>query len=277
MKLAEIKENVQNHTPGIIKCARLFTGLDQIEFSQAIGISQSLVSKYEKGNLLPDTITWALICNITKIPLDSNIVGFIDMGERATPKFRLEKENKYLNRFVNKDFRKNCYFNNRFFMPLIHNLSKKLSKKDLEKFFKEIKVDPSYFYRLDLQLNERFFEKIYKYFSKNKDILRTISQSWESSYHGNLYHKFEPHISSPVERMRIFSNLSSKYNCFFSYKIKDSSSNKIELEVEPKFDLKNDFLADYNNAYLQSISGVKKANLFSVNKKSSSWQIQVTQ
>ncbi|MBY0471379.1 helix-turn-helix domain-containing protein [bacterium] len=44
--------------------------LTQIEMAQELQISQSCISKMERGLLIPSVLQWAVFCSFVRIPMD---------------------------------------------------------------------------------------------------------------------------------------------------------------------------------------------------------------
>lgn len=273
MNPQEIKENILLHTPLIIKCARMSSGYGQADFAKLLGITQSTISKLESGILVPDAITWAILCQQTNIPLDSNYLGFIDLKENSKNKFRLSSQNPFVSKLIDKKYRENCNYNNRFIMPILNHLHIQLGTKDYQKALKSLKVDPCYFYRLDLQVNDNFIDKIQAKFFPKTSPEQLFDNFWSRKVHGSYFCDYVGMKHNSVKKVQYFVKHAKAYNCEFDYEIKDQTKKDIQLEVSPSTSKPSAFMNQYNISFLKHMTENK--NQFKITEKESSWIIQV--
>ena len=76
--------NEASYTMGpIMKAARKFKKFNQADVAQAIGCSQSALSKMEHNLLVPSAPQWFLFSRFTSIPPESLETGFIDRHSKV--------------------------------------------------------------------------------------------------------------------------------------------------------------------------------------------------
>lgn len=262
----ELKKKVIEHTPYIIKCARISRGFDQAQLASDIGVAQSTISKLEKGSLLPDAATWAVICEITGIPLNSNQLGFIDFGmskERVSlvhPGFKTES---YSKKFVNPKYQVNSMFSVRFFKPLLETVKKEKGVDYYCSVLKKLKIDPAYFYRLDLKLNELFLTDFLNEASFSERPKMKLSSFWENNIHGFVFEKMlkKPKMTDPLE---LFVKKSGNYNIAFKYEVIEKKRKSAEVFVQYLVKDLSPNILDYNMMFLREIAQSLHYNKFEV-------------
>src|SRR4051812_23679776 len=66
-----------------MRAARKRIGLTQMGVAQALGISQSALSKMESARLIPSAPQWFAFCEITTISADSLTLGYLERNKPA--------------------------------------------------------------------------------------------------------------------------------------------------------------------------------------------------
>lgn len=133
----------------LIRTARKKMGLTQIELANKLGVSQSCLSKFESGILMPSAVQWAIFCQMTMIPSDSIFYGLID-GLSAN---YLEKFDNGVNFKISSRYKTGNLLSMRFLRPFLQTIENEVGIEKLEKAFKAIKTDIDYTYILSHQAN----------------------------------------------------------------------------------------------------------------------------
>lgn len=126
----------------LMRAARKFKNLNQAEVAQAIGCSQSALSKMEHSRLLPDAHQWFLFARFTAIPPETIELGVIDRHTRV-----LLNDAQDLR--LPKRFRLNRAQKVKEIYPLIHYFDSINESKLMNDFFKNSKLETEFFLDFD--------------------------------------------------------------------------------------------------------------------------------
>ncbi len=126
----------------LMRAARKFKNLNQADVAQAIGCSQSALSKMEHNRLLPDAWQWFLFARFTAIPPESIEVGIIDRHTRV-----LMNDAQDLR--LPKRFRLNRAQKVKEIYPFINYLDSINEQKLINEFFKNSKLETDFFLDFD--------------------------------------------------------------------------------------------------------------------------------
>jgi transcriptional regulator with XRE-family HTH domain len=270
---SELRKLIVKNTPSIIKCARISNGLDQVSLAKSLGVSQSTISKYEKGHLIPDAINWAIICQVTSIPLDSNELGFLDFEQAASFNFRLkdEMENVHSMNWIHPIFRQDCGYNNRYLKPLIGHAFETKGEEACRQFFSDLNIDPSYFVRLDLQLNDTFLSKFGEFFGSLPKSEELSGEFWKLEHHGLACRRSLSQGQALQTYLESYIEKSMAYNCVFNYEVIEKKPQTSVFRFFSKESVECcEFAIDYHELFLKQLCLHDQRNL-QIDKSGSEW------
>jgi DNA-binding XRE family transcriptional regulator len=248
----------------VMRAARKISGKNQVEISKALGISQSALSKFESGLLIPSTSQWFMFCKTVGIDsLESFTYGVVDNarptrldGSYPSSSFKIPK--KYSHHSGSKV---------RSIRPFLHYFEDKLGLQHLENFMEARKVDPDYFVVYDNQLNIGFTldaatHLISEGVLTKKDTPALTQILNQPVLHGTLSHNYH-RATGQVQLMSELIHHSAHYELNFEYRIEESQAKFLDISVQPQqhmelFDYKNaqlgDFLCRYKKSFFQRFS-----------------------
>lgn len=142
------------NTAQIFRVARKVTGLTQVEVANAIGISQSSVSKYESGILQPSALDWFNFCSLVNIDSTKALKdGYIDNCSRIKEFFY-----KDMGFTVPRRYKQNRQLKVREMLPLVAHYKLQYGDEGWEQLTDKLKMDPDYFHVYDASVSLHFLE-----------------------------------------------------------------------------------------------------------------------
>lgn len=133
----------------IMKAARKFRKLNQADVAQAIGCSQSALSKMEHNLLIPSAPQWFLFSRFTSIPPESLENGVIDRKLRI----RMNSDEVSLGFKIPKKYRTQRSEKVREIYPFLQYLEKAEGKHAVVEFQNYVGLDPEFFLDFDNLIN----------------------------------------------------------------------------------------------------------------------------
>ncbi|HXH76171.1 MAG TPA: helix-turn-helix transcriptional regulator [Bacteriovoracaceae bacterium] len=143
----------------IMKAARKFKKLNQADVAQAIGCSQSALSKMEHNLLVPSAPQWFLFSRFTAIPPETLETGIID--RHLAVKFN--NADVSLGFKIPKRYRQFRALKMREIYPFIQVLEKD-SPDGLKEFITQTGLDPEFFLDFDNLVNFHLIADVMNYF-----------------------------------------------------------------------------------------------------------------
>ena len=262
------------HTSRVLRSARKLRGITQSEASDQLQISQSMISKLEKGLLSPSASLWFSATKLYNIPVtDSFESGYIDTLDHQNILDYSETSFKIPEEFLN-----DARFSVRSISPLLNYFVKKKGEKFSRTFFKSLKIDTDYFYVLDAKVNSSFLIAVLDVLQKSAPLNQEQIQQMvaedvsNSAIHGNLRHLYN-RAKNSRELLKIFLENSSYYETNYHYSFKDISPNKINVYLTEFESLDystrlNSFLYAYKDEFFKNLTTYKNAKGIKSIKKS---------
>jgi len=133
----------------LMKAARKFKKFNQSDVAQAIGCSQSALSKMEHNLLVPSAPQWFLFSRYTSIPPETIETGIIDRRSRV----KLSSENVPAGYKIPKRYRSNRLEKVREIYPLLTYFEKRIKVEEFNHFFNSLTIDPEFFLDFDNLIN----------------------------------------------------------------------------------------------------------------------------
>lgn len=274
-------------TPEILRAIRKYYGINQIQLSQIIGVTQGTMSKLESGLLGLSATQWVSLCQ--KYNLDPTIIstGRIEAFENVV--IKPGSSSTFGNFKVNKRYMYLMGSTNRTVYPFVKFLEKKAGEEKANEFFKGIKVDRDYFTIQNLPINILIIEDIVSYLvrlglistSNVGDILSAVSVS---EVHEHALKNLNLTNNDPDKNFKKFTKaISSLYEVNSNYSFEGTSDCYIKVRDNDhmsEFNLSDDFnnfRQQYNLSHFNKISPLFGLNNHLKSKQESSgWNIGVT-
>jgi transcriptional regulator with XRE-family HTH domain len=144
----------------LMKAARKFKKLNQADVAQAIGCSQSALSKMEHNLLIPSAPQWYLFARFTSIPLETIATGVIDRKSKV----KFNNDQISLGFKIPKKYRNFRAEKVREIYPFLEFLEKKMIPPMHKEFIDSTGLDPEFFLDFDNLISFELFVDIVKYF-----------------------------------------------------------------------------------------------------------------
>lgn len=244
----------------LLKFLRKKDGHRQNEMAKILGVSQSMISKLEKGTLELDFRTWVLVQRKFSISTYEMAYGFVDGLKPIKNSSSLSKETKH-------NFKISPRYGNlpgssaRATRPIIELVFNSLGYDAATKFFKEKKLDISYFTKMDNPISSNYHLDIAKVLMEknilNKNSIKELNPIFEiDSIHGGLGCKYKKTQSTLKSVEQLISN-ANKYEIDKFYEIHDKNEETVMISVVPNksidnLNLKDEELGNYTGMYTKN-------------------------
>ncbi|MES2525848.1 MAG: helix-turn-helix transcriptional regulator [Bdellovibrionota bacterium] len=144
----------------IMKAARKFKKFNQADVANAIGCSQSALSKMEHNLLIPSAPQWFLFSRFTSIPPESLENGVIDRHIKV----KFNSEDVSLGFKIPKKYRSQRSQKAREVYPFLQYIEKTQGKNALTEFQTYTGLDPEFFLDFDNLINFQLIADTMNYF-----------------------------------------------------------------------------------------------------------------
>lgn len=239
----------------LMKAARKFKKFNQSDVANAIGCSQSALSKMEHNLLIPNAPQWFLFSRFTSIPPETIETGIID---RHAP-VKLNDESVSLGFKLPKRYRLNRGEKVRMIYPYLTYLEK-VDPEGYKTFTSSLGIDPEFFLDFDnivsFQLNVDLMN-LYIRMGKNTDEdIRALTKFGQDE---NYWDNFEVHwrkLTTVHELMDCFAIQQKFFQADFKVEVR-SSPNSLVVSFTPESHLYHflkdvtDETKDFFNKYRQ--------------------------
>jgi transcriptional regulator with XRE-family HTH domain len=144
----------------LMKAARKFKKFNQADVAQAIGCSQSALSKMEHNLLVPSAPQWFLFARFTSIPPETLETGIIDRHSRV----KFNNDQVSLGFKIPKKYRHFRAEKVREIYPFLLFLEKKMTPPQHKEFTQSTGLDNEFFLDFDNLINFQLFLDAMNYF-----------------------------------------------------------------------------------------------------------------
>jgi len=216
----------------LMKAARKFKKLNQAEVAQAIGCSQSALSKMEHDLLVPSAPQWFLFARFTAIPPEALEEGIID---RNLP---LQFSNIDFHGFkIPRRYKQNRVSKLRVIYPFVKYLES--TNNDLyKKYLNTVEIDAEFFVDFDNLINFQLYTDTLAFFIENNldspEVIREITYKGQDR-------RFYNHIGiSETDSVRdVFKAFVEKMNYFHAdYRLSlEELGSTLRMTYRPEFHL----------------------------------------
>lgn len=204
-----------------MRAARKFKKLNQSEVAEAIGCSQSALSKMEHNLLIPNAPQWFLFARFTAIPPETIESGIIDRHIRV----RLNDDAISLGFKLPRRYRLNRAQKVREVYPFLFYLEKKGDSEVLNQFMANVGIDAEFFLDFDNLINFQLIVDLANVFIRlGLTTPKDISQLVETGQDNLYWDKFGDAWSKLKGSRELFLEFANE-QAFFQ------ADFKIEVEV----------------------------------------------
>lgn len=205
----------------LMKAARKFKKLNQSDVAQAIGCSQSALSKMEHNLLIPNAPQWFLFSRYTSIPPETIEMGIIDRHSRV----KLNNGATSVGFKLPKRYRTNRSQKVREVYPLLSYLEKKVDGLVFEQFFDNLGIDAEFFLDFDNLINfQMIVDLINLYIRLEKTSLEDIQEVIDFGQNDLYWDKFEEgwkQLQGPHEVLAGFAKEQAYFQVDFKVNIEN--------------------------------------------------------
>lgn len=144
----------------IMKAARKFKKFNQADVANAIGCSQSALSKMEHNLLIPSAPQWFLFSRFTSIPPESLENGIIDRKMRI----KFNSDDVSLGFKIPKKYRTQRSDKAREIYPFLQYMEKSMGKEVVAEYLTQTGFDPEFFLDFDNLINFQLLADTIRFF-----------------------------------------------------------------------------------------------------------------
>ena len=220
----------------LMKAARKFKKFNQADVAQAIGCSQSALSKMEHNLLVPSAPQWFLFARFTSIPPETLETGFID---RHTP-VKLNNDQVSLGFKIPKKYRHFRSEKVREIYPFLVYLEKKLNPSLQKEFILSTGPDTEFFLDFDNLINFQLFLDAADFFIRQgkstPEEIRGIVRFGQDDIYWNHYGIEWKRLDGIPAVLNAFANAQVFFQADFQIKV-EASSGKSLVNYYPEYHL----------------------------------------
>jgi len=246
----------------LMKAARKFRKFNQSDVADAIGCSQSALSKMEHNLLVPSAPQWFLFARFTAIPPETLETGFIDRHSKV----KFNSDQVSLGFKIPKRYRAFRSEKVRELYPFLQYLEKKMSPPLHLEYMNSLSLDPEFFIDFDNLINFQLILDTIDYFIKlgkntHEDIQEIVRFGQNDVYWDHFGVEWKA-LSDVNTVLKEFSNQQVFFQTDFQLKV-ETISEKTTISYFPEYHLKQlssgikretiDFLNSYREATLENL------------------------
>lgn len=248
----------------IMKAARKFKKFNQADVANAIGCSQSALSKMEHNLLIPSAPQWFLFSRFTSIPPESLENGIID----RKMKIKFNSDDVSLGFKIPKKYRTQRSEKAREIYPFLQYMEKSLGKETVTEYLTYTGFDPEFFLDFDNLINFQLLADTIQFFiqkgKNNPETIREIVAVGQNKLYWDHLGMEWKKLSTVKEVMTEYIASQVFFQTDFQLHLEDVGG-KLVLTYLPEFHLKqfkdaDDLLVDFVNEYRSAtIAGLLKS------------------
>lgn len=246
----------------LMKAARKFRKYNQADVAQAIGCSQSALSKMEHNLLVPSAPQWFLFARFTTIPPETLETGVID---RHT-KVKFNNDQVSLGFKIPKKYRHFRSEKVREIYPFLQYLEKKMTPPQHKEFIAYTGIDPEFYLDFDNLINFQLFVDAAEYFIKlgksSPAEIKGLVRFGQNDTYWDHYSIEWKKIDNIVSLLNEFANVQVFFQADFQIKV-EQNSGRITISYFPEYHLKQasatispqaiEFLNNYRMATIENL------------------------
>jgi transcriptional regulator with XRE-family HTH domain len=252
-------EQQQSSIGSLMKAARKFKKYNQSEVAQAIGCSQSALSKMEHNLLVPNAPQWFLFSRFTAIPPETIESGIIDRHTRV----KLNNEDVSLGYKLPKRYRLNRAQKVREVYPYLFYLEKNQPAEIFAQFMTNVGIDPEFFLDFDNLINfQLIVDLIHLYLRlgvSGADQIAGLVESGQNHLYWDRLTQDWDRLSGLKDLMLAFGQEQPQFQGDFKISVEEED-NKLRVSFIPEPHLYH-FLKDVNDEVSDWLSLYRKFTL----------------
>lgn len=246
----------------LMKAARKFKKFNQADVAQAIGCSQSALSKMEHNLLVPSAPQWFLFARFTSIPPETLETGIIDRHSKV----KFNNDQVSLGFKIPKKYRHFRAEKVREIYPFLQFLEKKLTPPQHKEFMLSTGIDSEFFLDFDNLINFQLFVDTIDYFIKmgksSESDIKGIVRFGQNDIYWNHYGVEWKKLENVSEVLHEFAQEQVFFQTDFQLKV-ETMTGKTTVSYFPEYHLKQmagnitpeiiEFLNQYRKATLENL------------------------
>ena len=246
----------------LMKAARKFKKLNQADVAQAIGCSQSALSKMEHNLLVPSAPQWFLFSRFTSIPPETLETGVIDRNSRV----KLNNDQISLGFKIPKKYRLGRSEKVREIYPFLQFLEKKVSPPLNKEFILSTGLESEFFLDFDNLISFQLIVDVINFFiqigKKSPLDIRDIVHFGQNDTYWNHMGVEAKKLTSVQAVLHEYAEEQIFLQTDFQLRV-ESLSGKILISYYPEYHLKQmashispeviEFLNSYREASLENL------------------------
>lgn len=237
----------------IMKAARKFKKFNQADVANAIGCSQSALSKMEHNLLIPSAPQWFLFSRFTSIPPESLENGIID----RKMKIKFNSDDVSLGFKIPKKYRTQRSEKAREVYPFLQFMEKSMGKETVTEYLNYTGFDPEFFLDFDNLINFQLIADTIHFLiraGKNRpETIREIVAVGQNTLYWDHFGIEWKKLDNPQSLLREYIAEQIFFQTDFQMNL-EASGDRMVLSYVPEFHLKqfketDDLLVDFVNEY----------------------------
>lgn len=246
----------------LMKAARKFKKFNQADVAQAIGCSQSALSKMEHNLLVPSAPQWFLFARFTSIPPETLETGVIDRHSKV----KFNNDQVSLGFKIPKKYRHFRAEKVREIYPFLQYLEKKMTPPVHKEFMLSTGLEPEFFLDFDNLISFQLFLDTIQYFitmgKTSREDIRGIVNFGQNDIYWNHYGVEWKKLDTVGAVLTEFASEQIFFQTDFQLKV-ETGTGKTTVSYFPEYHLKQmasnvspevvQFLNYYREATLENL------------------------
>ena len=231
--------NLPSFTLGpVMKAARKFKKFNQADVAQAIGCSQSALSKMEHNLLIPSAPQWFLFSRFTTIPPESLESGIID--RHTSIKFNSDEVS--LGFKIPKRYRTQRAEKIREIYPFLRYLEKEKGEELKKNFIQETGLEPEFFLDFDNLINFQLLADAVQFLARHgltdESHIRSLAFTGQDDNYWNHYGVEWKKLGTPRDVLVAFVKEQIFFQTDFQLRVEEGLQGGLTVSYQPEFHLK---------------------------------------
>lgn len=244
----------------LMKAARKFKKFNQSDVANAIGCSQSALSKMEHNLLVPNAPQWFLFARFTAIPPETIETGIIDRHSQV----RLNDDSVSLGYKLPKRYRLNRGQKVRETYPFLTYLEKKLDPDAYREFMTTVGIDPEFFLDFDNIVSFQIIVDLMNLYTRlgkdsYEEIKALVRFGQEDQIYWDDFFEHGKNVNNVKDLLEIFAREQKFFQADFVIKVREQQ-NFVAISFMPEHHLYH-FLKDVGPEAKAFLSNYRKATL----------------
>jgi transcriptional regulator with XRE-family HTH domain len=256
-----------------MKAARKFKKFNQSDVAQAIGCSQSALSKMEHNLLIPNAPQWFLFSRFTSIPPETIETGVINRHSRV----KLNNDNVSIGFKLPKRYRSNRSQKVREIYPMFSYLEKVIDGEEFIQFKEKLGIDLEFFVDFDNLVNFQLIVDLVNHYirlemTSPKNIQDLVNFGQDDLYWDDFIDKWKG-LDGPQTVLAQFAQEQPFFQVDFKIQL-EIGQNNFFLSYLPEAHVFH-FLKDLKPETIEWLSLYRKLSLESLIEKTLGKKIEV--